>query len=143
MANILHQVGITADLSDAVRAVTSTKGISQWWVPASGNASVGNIIDLHFGEHLMQMEVLGNEELNIQWRCVSGDEQWKNTLLRFDFIPTDNQLLLNFSHSQWAHETELFRHCNTKWAVFMLSLKEYLETGTGRPYPEDTQINYY
>jgi len=29
-----------------------------------------------------------------------------------------------------------------KWATFMLSLKNLLETGKGHPAPNDLQINY-
>jgi hypothetical protein len=29
-----------------------------------------------------------------------------------------------------------------KWATFLLSLKNLLETGKGRPAPNDLQINY-
>ena len=27
-----------------------------------------------------------------------------------------------------------------KWATFLLSLHDYVETGAGRPYPSDLQI---
>jgi hypothetical protein len=33
-------------------------------------------------------------------------------------------------------------HCSTKWAVFMLSLKELLEKGKGHPAPDDIEINH-
>ncbi len=32
-------------------------------------------------------------------------------------------------------------HCSTKWGVFMLSLKQLLETGTGSPSPDDAHID--
>jgi hypothetical protein len=31
-------------------------------------------------------------------------------------------------------------HCSTKWATFLLSLKDYVEQGEGRPEPRDTKI---
>jgi len=31
-------------------------------------------------------------------------------------------------------------HCSTKWATFLLSLKDYVERGEGRPEPRDTKI---
>ena len=33
-------------------------------------------------------------------------------------------------------------HCCTKWAVFLLSLKEAIEKGEGRPYPDDIHIDH-
>jgi hypothetical protein len=31
-------------------------------------------------------------------------------------------------------------HCSTKWATFLLSLKQLLETGKGRPAPDEVKI---
>ena len=33
-------------------------------------------------------------------------------------------------------------HCSCKWAVFLLSLKDALETGKGRPFPDDIHIDH-
>lgn len=32
-------------------------------------------------------------------------------------------------------------HCSTKWAIFLMSLKAYLETGAGQPSPHDVKID--
>jgi hypothetical protein len=32
-------------------------------------------------------------------------------------------------------------HCSMKWATFMLSLRELVETGKGRPSPVDLKID--
>jgi hypothetical protein len=31
-------------------------------------------------------------------------------------------------------------HCSARWAYFLLSLKSYLETGRGTPFPEDLRF---
>jgi hypothetical protein len=36
---------------------------------------------------------------------------------------------------------EFMLHCSTKWAVFLMSLKSLLETGTGAPDPRDVKID--
>ena len=46
------------------------------------------------------------------------------------------------SHSNWADDTDFLAHCSTKWAVFLLSLKDLLEKGKGHPAPEDVPINH-
>ena len=51
-----------------------------------------------------------------------------------------NQCVVHFTHSGWADDLKMFPHCSTKWAVFMLSLKDLLETGKGRPAPNDIPI---
>jgi hypothetical protein len=37
---------------------------------------------------------------------------------------------------------DFYAHCSMKWATFMLSLKDLLEKGKGRPSPNDLHINY-
>jgi hypothetical protein len=32
-------------------------------------------------------------------------------------------------------------YCSTKWAVFLLSLKSLLETGKGRPAPNEIKLD--
>jgi hypothetical protein len=32
-------------------------------------------------------------------------------------------------------------HCSMKWATFLLSLRELLETGAGKPSPNDLKID--
>jgi hypothetical protein len=31
-------------------------------------------------------------------------------------------------------------HSSTKWATFLLSLKQYIETGIGEPSPHDRRV---
>jgi hypothetical protein len=35
---------------------------------------------------------------------------------------------------------EFTAHCSTKWATFLLSLRDLVETGKGRPAPNDILI---
>ncbi len=32
-------------------------------------------------------------------------------------------------------------HCSTKWAMFLMSLKAFVETGRGAPFPNDVHIS--
>ncbi len=32
-------------------------------------------------------------------------------------------------------------HCSTKWATFLMSLKQFAETGKGEPAPNDVRIS--
>ena len=45
-----------------------------------------------------------------------------------------------FGHRKWREEVEFMAHCSTKWATFLLSLRDMVETGTGRPAPHDLRI---
>ena len=46
-----------------------------------------------------------------------------------------------FGHRNWREPVEFMAHCSMKWAVFMLSLRELVETGRGRPSPNDVKID--
>ena len=65
-----------------------------------------------------------------------------NTRICFNLEALDDQVIINFQHADWQEATEFMGHCSTKWAVFLLSLKDYLETGTGKPFPNDIHINH-
>jgi len=46
-----------------------------------------------------------------------------------------------FKHLDWKEPVEFMHHCSTKWAIFLISLKELVETGKGTPNPDDPQIS--
>lgn len=49
--------------------------------------------------------------------------------------------ILNFGHRNWQEPVEFMAHCSTKWAVFLMSLRALVETGQGKPAPEDLKID--
>lgn len=143
MATIYHQVGIRAPIETVYEAIATTKGISAWWTPTTGETSTGGKLVFHFGDHKVNMEVLKSVDNQlVVWKNIDDDGQWKDTLFSFELQADGDQVMVNFSHAGWIDVTELFTHCSTKWAVFLVSLKDYLETGKGRPFPDDIQINH-
>jgi len=50
-------------------------------------------------------------------------------------------VIVLFGHRNWREATESTYHCSMKWATFLLSLREYVETGTGKPSPNDLKID--
>jgi len=87
------------------------------------------------------IELAQNE--NVKWKCVDCVEEWIDTILEFDINRDEKKDLtfVTFSHRGWGEENSMFAHCNMKWAVFMLSLKEYCETGKGRAFPNDIKVD--
>jgi hypothetical protein len=42
----------------------------------------------------------------------------------------------------WVEGTGgVMHHCSTKWGVFLLSLKAFLETGKGAPWPNEIKLD--
>lgn len=143
MADIHHQIGVKADIADVYQAISSLDGLCHWWTKTTGDTNTGGKLHFHFNEHTVEMTI---KELipdkKVIWQCTDKEGEWKDTLVTFELNATEQQIFINFSHSNWLEQSDLCSHCSTKWAVFMLSLKDYLEKGKGKPFPEDTPINH-
>lgn len=144
MADILHQVGILKSKEDVFRALATLDGLSKWWTgDTTGSAAPGKIIQFRFngmGPDFQVVDYLPFEK--VKWLCVAGIEEWLGTEVSFGLESKGKETFVHFRHGLWKHATPFFAHCNTKWAVFLLSLKDYLETGHGKPFPHDIQINH-
>ena len=86
------------------------------------------------------MKVTNVTDHKVEWECISGPDEWLGTHFVFKLEPTSNQTKIFFSHNGWKEENPFHYHCSMKWAVFMLSLKNYLDTGKGNAFPNDISI---
>ena len=143
MSTIYHQVGIKAPLSAVYTAIATPHGVSHWWTSTSGDPESGGELVFAFDDISVVVKVTANEPGKyIEWTVGGKPGEWLDTRICFALEPGDDQVMVNFQHADWRAATEMFAHCSTKWAVFLLSLKDYLETGAGRPYPHDAHINH-
>ena len=143
MNTIYHQVGIEAPLSAVYKAIATPDGITGWWTDTSGNPAPGGDLEFSFGDIRVIAGVTGNvPDEYVEWTVGGEPGEWLDTRICFRLDSAGDQVMVNFQHADWREATEMFAHCSTKWAVFLLSLKDYLETGTGRPYPDDIPINH-
>lgn len=55
-------------------------------------------------------------------------------------MQTFEQTIVLFKQAGWREPVEFVHLCSTKWATFLLSLKDYVEKGEGHPDPRDTKI---
>lgn len=77
----------------------------------------------------------------VRWECVDGAKEWIGTEITFDLAPRETGTVVLFAQRNWREEVEFMHYCSTKWGVYMLSLKALCETGEGRPYPHDIDID--
>ena len=59
------------------------------------------------------------------------------TTIEFRISKGDAGTMLHFTHRGFQQSDDLFAMCTTIWAGFLISLKQYLETGHGMPHPDD------
>ena len=77
----------------------------------------------------------------VLWQVVEGPAEWIGTKIGFDLKQEDDFSIVLFKHEGWKEPVEFMSHCSTKWAIFLLSLKSLVETGKGKPSPDDVQIS--
>lgn len=145
MTEITHRVGINALPEKIYKLLTTDGGLSQWWTnDVSGAADVGSIIKFRFdggGPDFAVTELIPGKV--VRWKhSGSMPEAWMGTEILFKLNREGEQTFVRFTHSNWDDTSDFMAHCSTKWAVFMLSLKEAAETGTGKPFPSDVQIDH-
>jgi uncharacterized protein YndB with AHSA1/START domain len=143
--DIRHRVAISAPLAQVYEAVATTEGISEWWTRdgVQGESNEGSRLEFYFGrpEPAAVMEVTRlDAEGHVSWKCIDGAEEWVGTELTFDLREDEDETVVLFTHADWREPVEFMAHCSTRWAYFLLSLKSYLETGMGTPFPEDLKF---
>src|SRR5262249_54766758 len=80
----------------------------------------------------------------VRWQATDkGLPEWAYTTVEFKIIPERKRTYLHFRHANWDDKAAMFPHCSIGWAIFLISLKEFVETGKGRPYPYVMPINLW
>ena len=144
MADILHKVGIKSSSPDDVYgALATVEGLSGWWTrDTQGQSKIGGVIQFRFGTGGFDMQVLALDPAKrVLWRVVDGPEEWVGTKISFDLKQNDDWTIVLFKHEGWKEPVEFMHHCSTKWGVFLLSLKSFLETGKGAPWPNEIKLD--
>ena len=143
MVDILHRVGVQASPDQVYEALTTTEGLAGWWTTdTQGDGHVGGVLRFRFGAGGFDMNVVELDHgKHVLWEVVDGPEEWIGTRVSWDLKEEDDQTTVLFKHLGWRKPVEFMHHCSTKWAVFLLSLKQLLETGHGSPDPDDVSIS--
>ena len=148
MADIIHRIGIRAPAAKVYEAVATVQGVAGWWTrETTGSADIGGEVKVRFmkdGKEIGEMDFAmtrlepGRE---VHWRILAGPPEWVGTDVTFQLAQDGDMTILVFGHRNWKEPVEFTAHCSMKWAVFLLSLRDLVETGTGRPAPDDLKID--
>ena len=135
---ILHRIEMEASPEALRNALTTRKGLAAWWTPHVRIDGARLAFRFGNGKHGPDM-VAEETEGGVVWRCVAGP--WVGHRLVFAIDGHERGSLLRFRHEGWKTQDDFFAHCNGKWAFFLaVSLKGLLETGVGRPHPDDPKM---
>jgi uncharacterized protein YndB with AHSA1/START domain len=149
MVDIIHRIGIKSPVAQVYEALATIKGVSSWWTTdVIGDSRKGGQIQVRFktvsGQEMgaMKIDVLSLEsEKLVHWRFSDGPPEWINTELTFTLKQEADMTIVILAHKKWREAVEFTAHCSMKWATFLLSLRESIETGKGRLSPHDFKID--
>ena len=147
MVDILHRVGIKAPLDQVYGALATREGLAGWWTTdTQGDSKVGGVLKFRFsasGQDIggFEMSVLELQpDTRVLWQVLEGPPEWIGTRIRFDLKQEGDYSIVLFTHQGWKAPVEFMHHCSTKWAIYLMSLKSLVETGKGKPSPDDVRI---
>jgi uncharacterized protein YndB with AHSA1/START domain len=144
MPDILHRVRVTsASKDETYQALTTCEGLAGWWTTdTTGDNREGGVVRFRFGDGGFDMEVLElNPGRQVRWLVVDGPEDWIGTRIDWELRPDGGDTVVMFKHRDWKEPVDFMHHCSTKWALFLMSLKSLLETGSGQPWPRDVKTD--
>lgn len=147
--DIVHRIGIKAPADQVYAALATIDGLAGWWTrDTTGSAQAGGHVAFRF--HTATGDEIGGFDMNVleltpdqrvHWQVEDGPAEWIGTEIEFQLAPQDGQTIVMFSHRDWRSGGEFMAHCSTKWATFLLSLRDLVETGQGKPSPDDLKIS--
>jgi uncharacterized protein YndB with AHSA1/START domain len=145
MADIRLRVGIKAPVDDVFRTFATIDGLKTFWTQRiDGECREGELLRFYFiGETpraVMRVDEIKNQRI-VRWRCMVGPAEWVHTKIIFDISHDDDETAVLFTHADWNDTGPFMHHCSTKWAYFLLGLKNMLEGGTSVAYPNDAHIS--
>ena len=134
MSKVKQKVGIEGSVKSVYDCLITNEGLSNWWATsASGIAELGGFIDLEF----LNLAVLSFRydilKINkvVKLFCVSGPGPWQDSELLFELENTEEQTFVTLTHQNDNSSDDDFLYFSTKWPVYLLSLKDLIETGKG------------
>jgi uncharacterized protein YndB with AHSA1/START domain len=138
MPEIMHQLRIEAPPERVYRAVTEQQGLVNWWTrDTKAEPTAGSVAEFGFNKRgtvfRMKITRLDRPRL-VQWTCLGEHQEWEATRISFELTPDGEGTVLLFHHLGWLSTDGILPMCSFDWAMYLMSLRDYLETGRGRPH---------
>lgn len=138
MPDIVHSLEIASDPKKVYAAITEADQVAKWWTENnSSRPEVGSEIEFVFdaGRTVFKMRVDEAEHgKRVVWAALDSPVPgWPGTTVTWDLMPKEAGTVLMIGHRGWPSIEGPFPNINFSWALYLQSLKDYLETGTGSP----------
>lgn len=142
MPDIMHMLGIAAPPARVYQALTTVEGIRNWWTrDADLDGAVGGagVFRFYDGRVVTQVRIDAlRPPDHVGWTVTASTAPagWEGTRISFDLRAEGTGTMVLFAHRGFAQESEGYARVTTGWGYFLVSLKQYLETGRGVPAPD-------
>jgi uncharacterized protein YndB with AHSA1/START domain len=139
MDTIIHALEIEVPPEKVFRAVATADGLSRWWsTQVTSDERVGGIVDFTFIDVFNpDMEIfLMEEPSRVIWKCVGGHDPWHGSEFHFDIEDLGerrSRLVFKQTYGKPIDDVN-YGIYNFNWGYYLQSLKDYVETGSGRPH---------
>jgi len=136
---IIHHVfDTTVPREKVYAALTTTEGLSGWWTTiVKAEAAVGAVVSFTFaGDFNPEMRVTALEPpAVVRWECAGGHEPWAQNTFRFELADKAGGTAVRF-WQDYARELsdDAYGTYNFNWGYYLESLRQYCETGEGKPF---------
>ena len=135
--SIKHLFHINASRQSVFEAISTIKGLSNWWTTeTSGDCSVNGTIQFRFadsgGPDMKVTDCKPAEYLS--WECIESNHGWKGYTFSFTLEDKNGKTRVIFSHDGWKEQDENYAACSFSWGRYMESLRRLCETGRGEAF---------
>jgi len=134
-------ISVAATPQQAYEAINDVPG---WWgritgsTTSAGDEFVYVVPGLHYSGFRVTDLQPGRR---IEWLVtgsyldfIADKQEWNGSTVRFDIREADGGSEIVFTHEGLRPEVECYEACTNAWSTYVrVSLKEFIETGTGTP----------
>lgn len=147
MSHYRHTFVAEANPATVYAALTSAEGLSGWWSQdCDVQTHVGGAVQFRFGANHKTMRITQlRPDHGVRWHCTAAymaaehltrRDEWVGTEMVFTLTAeADGRTRVEFEHIGLEPNLECFGLCSKGWNYFMPSLKSFVETGRGTPFP--------
>lgn len=142
MFDIRHYIRIKAPPRDVYRAITAADGVRNWWTRDTRlDDNIGGDGEFRFYDGRVATKVRIEEltpNARVRWFVISSSSPsgWERTTIEFDLKEDQGDTILRFAHCGYAEANDGYAIVTTGWGFYLMSLRQYLQTGRGTPHPE-------
>lgn len=138
--DILHAFQIDTKPERVAEALLDPAQIADWWTREVETQD--DQIVLGWSGHGFEVAIRPEFHAQAQcivWHCTRSNmlqtDAWVGSTVVFQLSPLDGGTHIDFAHTGYK-DSPCYDECVVGWAYFVgTSLKQYLETGVGTPYP--------